>query len=96
MWLQRLAQVAAKLTYLCTSYTGPKNVGVEMGSKMVKRNKEQSTVSEVQGIEKPMRRSERGGDEAPPSRYDYEILLNYDPSGTISRNLLELFQTYCY
>ena len=30
--------------------------------------------------------------EAPPSRYDYEILLDYDPSGTMSRNLLETFQ----
>ena len=30
--------------------------------------------------------------EAPPSRYDYGILLDYDPSGTISRNLLESFQ----
>ena len=30
--------------------------------------------------------------EAPPSRYDYEILLDYDPSGTLSRNLLEYFQ----
>ena len=28
---------------------------------------------------------------APPSRYDYEILLDYDPSGTMSRNLLESF-----
>ena len=26
---------------------------------------------------------------APPSRYDYEILLDYDPSGTISRNRLK-------
>ena len=32
------------------------------------------------------------GDEAPPSRYDYEILLDYDPSGTICSNLLESFQ----
>ena len=31
--------------------------------------------------------------EAPPSRYDYGILLDYDPSGAISRNLLEYFQT---
>ena len=30
--------------------------------------------------------------EAPPSRYDYGIILDYDPSGTISRNLLEYFQ----
>ena len=30
--------------------------------------------------------------EASPSRYDYKILLDYDPSGTISRNLLESFQ----
>ena len=30
--------------------------------------------------------------EAPPFRYDYEILLDYDPSGTISMNLLESFQ----
>ena len=30
--------------------------------------------------------------EAPPSRYDYEILLDYDLSGTISRNPLECFQ----
>ena len=30
--------------------------------------------------------------EAPPSRYDYGMLLDYDPSGTISRNLLEYFQ----
>ena len=30
--------------------------------------------------------------EAPPSRYDYEILLDHDPSGTISRHLLESFQ----
>ena len=28
----------------------------------------------------------------PPSRYDYGILPDYDPSGTISRNLLEYFQ----
>ena len=28
----------------------------------------------------------------PPSRYDYEIFLDYDPFGTISRNLLEFFQ----
>ena len=33
-----------------------------------------------------------GVDEATPSRYDYEILLDYDTSGTISRNLLESFQ----
>ena len=33
-----------------------------------------------------------GLDEAPPSRYDYGILLDYDPSETISRNLLEDFQ----
>ena len=31
-------------------------------------------------------------DEVPPSRYDYEILLDYDPSGTISRNFLGSFQ----
>ena len=31
-------------------------------------------------------------DETPPSRYDYGILLDYDPSGIISRNLLEYFQ----
>ena len=30
--------------------------------------------------------------EAPPSRYDYGILLDYDPSGTISRNRLDYFQ----
>ena len=30
--------------------------------------------------------------EAPPSRYDYGILLDYDPSGTMSKNLLEYFQ----
>ena len=30
--------------------------------------------------------------EAPPSRYDYGIILDYDPSGLISRNLLEYFQ----
>ena len=30
--------------------------------------------------------------EAPASRYDYEILLDYDPSGTIFRNRLEYFQ----
>ena len=30
--------------------------------------------------------------EAPPSRYDYGILLDYDPFGTISRSLLEYFQ----
>ena len=30
--------------------------------------------------------------EAPLSRYDYEIPLDYDPSGTTSRNLLEYFQ----
>ena len=30
--------------------------------------------------------------EAPPSRYDYEILLDYYPFGTISRNLRESFQ----
>ena len=30
--------------------------------------------------------------EAPPSRYDYGILLDYDPSGTISRNRLKYFQ----
>ena len=30
--------------------------------------------------------------EAPPSQYDYGILLDYDPSGTLSRNLLEYFQ----
>ena len=42
--------------------------------------------------------------EAPPSRYDYGILLDYDSSGTISRNLLEHFsepptvadQSNCY
>ena len=31
-------------------------------------------------------------DEATPSRNDYELLLDYDPSGTIFRNLLESFQ----
>ena len=30
--------------------------------------------------------------ETPPSRYDYGILLDYDPSGAISRKLLEYFQ----
>ena len=30
--------------------------------------------------------------EAPPSRCDYEILLDYDSSGTISRDLLKSFQ----
>ena len=30
--------------------------------------------------------------EAPSSRYDYGILLDHDPSGTLSRNLLECFQ----
>ena len=30
--------------------------------------------------------------EAPPSQYDYGILLDYDPSGTVSCNLLEYFQ----
>ena len=30
--------------------------------------------------------------EASPSRYVYGTLLDYDPSGTISRNLLEYFQ----
>ena len=30
--------------------------------------------------------------EALPSRFGYGILLDYDPSGTISRNLLEHFQ----
>ena len=34
----------------------------------------------------------RGVGEVPPSRYDYEILLDYDPSGIISRNRLEYFQ----
>ena len=33
--------------------------------------------------------------EEPPCRYDYGILLDYDPFGTISRNLLEYFRTYC-
>ena len=36
-----------------------------------------------------MRRSERGW--ARHNRLDYGILLDYDPSGTISRNLLEYF-----
>ena len=31
-------------------------------------------------------------DEAPTSPYDYEMLLDYDPSGTISKNILEYFQ----
>ena len=30
--------------------------------------------------------------EVPPSRYDYEILVDYDPSGALHRNLLESFQ----
>ena len=30
--------------------------------------------------------------EAPPTRYDYEILHDYDSSGTISGNFLESFQ----
>ena len=30
--------------------------------------------------------------EAPPSRYDYGIILDYDPSGTMSKNLLDYFQ----
>ena len=30
--------------------------------------------------------------EASPSRYDYGMLLDYDPSGTLPRNLLEYFQ----
>ena len=34
----------------------------------------------------------KGEREAPPSRYHYGILLDYHPSGTISRNLLEYFQ----
>ena len=29
--------------------------------------------------------------EAPSSRYDYKILLDYDPFGTTSRNLMEFF-----
>ena len=33
-----------------------------------------------------------GVGKAPPSRYDYGILLDFDPSGTMSRNLLEYFQ----
>ena len=33
-----------------------------------------------------------GVGDAPPSQYDYGKLLDYDPSGTISRNLLEHFQ----
>ena len=33
-----------------------------------------------------------GVGEARPSRYDYGILLDYDPSGTVSRNLLEYLQ----
>ena len=32
-----------------------------------------------------------GVGDAPPSRYDYGKLLDYDPSGIISRNLLEHF-----
>ena len=60
MWLQGLVQVAVKLTDCCTRCTGPKYVYVEMGSLMAKISREQSTVSEVQGIEKSMRRSERG------------------------------------
>ena len=55
---------------------------------MVKKNREQPTVSKVQRKEKPIRRSDRGVGEAPPSRYDYQILLDYDPFGTTSRNLL--------
>ena len=33
-----------------------------------------------------------GVGEAPPPRYDYEIFLDYDPSGTISGNLVESLQ----
>ena len=90
MWLQRLAQVAVKLNDRCTRCTGPKYVDVEMGSLMAKRSREQSTVSEVQGMEKSMRRGERGG-RGTAVRYDYEILLDYDPSGITSRNRLEYF-----
>ena len=57
---------------------------------MAKKSKEQSNVSEVQGIEKPVRRRDRC--EAPLSRCDCEIRLDYDPSGAISRYLLESFQ----
>ena len=59
---------------------------------MAKKSREQSTVPKVQGIEKPRRRSERGVGKAPPSRYDYEILVAHNPSGTISRDLLKSFQ----
>ena len=31
-------------------------------------------------------------DEAPPYRYNGKIVLDYDPSGTISKYLLESFQ----
>ena len=62
-----------------------------MGSYMAKKKREQSTVSKVHGMKKPMRRSERVG-EAPPFRYDYDIRLDCDPSKARSRNILESFQ----
>ena len=43
-------------------------------------------------MEKPMRRKEISQvDEAPQSRHDYETIPDNDPSGTISRNVLESF-----
>ena len=58
---------------------------------MAKKSIEQSIVSEVQGIQKPMRRSERSGRGTAVSIRQRK-LLDYDPSGTVSRNLLESFQ----
>ena len=59
---------------------------------MVKNSREHSTVSQVQGIEKPMRRSEVGW--ASHCRLDTttKYFLDYDPSRTTSRNRLESFQ----
>ena len=60
MWLQSITQAVVKLTDWCTRCTGPGYVDVEMGSWMAKKSREQPTVYEVQGIEKSMRRNDRG------------------------------------
>ena len=44
------------------------------------------------GNRKADKKEREGVGEAPSSRYEYEILLDYHPSGTISRNLLESFE----
>ena len=63
---------------------------------MAKKSREQSIVSEVQGIENTTRRSEGGVGEAPPSRYDYENVQNTTLPEPYLGTFWNLSRAYCY